>query len=278
VVSYNATTFHDRDRRLQGVFAAARDVTELKRFEQTLQQKNLQLETASRAKSDFLSRMSHELRTPLNAILGFAQLLDLEAAQGDQQQSVKQILNGGSHLLELINEVLDIARIEAGHLAVSLEPVLIGEVIKKALDLVSPLASARGITLDHDPETSCSSYVLADRQRLTQILLNFLSNAVKYNREQGRVGVSCESIGGKRFRVAVTDTGMGIAQEDLALLFTPFERLSAERTSTKGTGLGLALSKGLAEAMGGIVGISSTVGRGTTFWVELAQCLAPAAG
>jgi PAS domain S-box-containing protein len=222
---------------------------------------------ANRAKSDFLSRMSHELRTPLNGIIGFAQLLELDAKGPDERESVEHILKGGRHLLALINEVLDIARIEAGKLSISLEPVSVSDVVCSALDLVRPQAAARGVRL---PATMTSDrYVTADRQRLQQVLLNLLSNAVKYNREHGEVAVSCEDHPAGRLRLIVSDTGAGIPPAMLDRLFTPFDRLGAEQTGIDGTGLGLALSKRLVEAMGGVIHVQSSA-RGTAFTIELA--------
>jgi PAS domain S-box-containing protein len=227
---------------------------------------------ANRAKSDFLSRMSHELRTPLNGIIGFAQLLELDVHGPTERESVQHILKGGRHLLALINEVLDIARIEAGNLSISPEPVLVSDVVRGALDLVRPQAAARGIRLA-DTVTG-DRYVTADRQRLQQVLLNLLSNAVKYNREGGGVTVSCEERSERRVRLGVTDTGSGIAPEMLERLFTPFDRLGAERGDTEGTGLGLALSRRLVEAMGGRLLVDSRPG-GTTFTVELSATDGP---
>jgi CheY-like chemotaxis protein/two-component sensor histidine kinase len=215
--------------------------------------------------------MSHDLRTPLNAILGFAQLLDLDDLPEDRKESVSQILRGGTHLLSLINEVLDIARIEAGHLSLSMEPVHVIELAELAVELVAPLATARGITVAIDRSQGADVVVLADRQRLNQILLNLLSNAVKYNRPGGAVTVGCRLLDQGRARLLVTDTGPGIAEAKLALLFQPFERLGAEQTAVEGTGLGLALSRGLAEAMGGALGVDSAIDRGSTFWIELAR-------
>src|SRR5712692_3889470 len=216
---------------------------------------------ANRAKSEFLSRMSHELRTPLNGILGFAQLLELDAQNSEQREGVEHILRGGRHLLGLINEVLDIARIEAGKLTISLEPVPAGDVISSALDLVRPQAASRGIRLP--AAIACDGHVMADRQRLQQVLLNLLSNAVKYNREGGTVSVSCDRGPAGRFRLTVADTGPGIAPERMHRLFTPFDRLDAPETSVEGTGLGLALSKGLVELMGGALRAESTLGHGS---------------
>ena len=229
---------------------------------------------ANRAKSDFLSRMSHELRTPLNGILGFAQLLEMESLPVDQEESVAQILKAGRHLLGLINEVLDISRIETGRLQLSLEPVPVGETLRGALDIVRPLAAQHGIALNAGAADE-RQHVLADRQRLQQVLLNLLSNAVKYNRTGGTVAVSCEEILGERLRILVRDTGHGISPDKLDRLFTPFDRLGAEGTGVEGTGLGLALSKHLVDVMGGTLDVTSQVGVGSTFAVELPLTAAP---
>jgi len=228
---------------------------------------------ANRAKSEFLSRMSHELRTPLNGILGFAQLLELDAQNSEQREGVDHILRGGRHLLGLINEVLDIARIEAGKLSISLEPVPAGDVVNSALDLVRPQAASRGIRLT--AAIARDGHVMADRQRLQQVLLNLLSNAVKYNREEGTVSISCDRGPAGRFRLTVADTGPGIAPEKMHRLFTPFDRLDAPETSVEGTGLGLALSKGLVELMGGTLQAESTLGHGSRFSVELPMAESP---
>jgi signal transduction histidine kinase/CheY-like chemotaxis protein len=224
---------------------------------------------ANKAKSEFLSRMSHELRTPLNSVLGFAQLLELNDLAADDRDAVEHILKGGHHLLDLINEVLDISRIESGDLALSIESVRAGDVVGEALDLIRPMAAARTIHVVGDDRLACAHYVFADRQRLKQVLLNLLSNAVKYNRVGGRVGVACAEVAGTRLRLKVVDTGPGISEHDQQLLFVPFERLGAELTDVDGTGIGLALSRRLAEAMGGTLGLESTVGSGSTFWIEL---------
>ena len=240
----------------------------LVQLEQLIAERTTKLADASRAKSEFLSRMSHELRTPLNAILGFAQLLEMDHLTSEQQESVAQILKAGRHLLDLINEVLDIARIEAGRLAVSIESVSVKEVIQEGLDLVAPLAVARDIQLKVEAAGLSDRFIFVDRQRLKQVLLNLLSNAVKYNRPGGAVTLSYAEVEGGRLRVNVSDTGLGIPPDRLGQLFTPFERLGAEQTGIEGTGLGLALSKRLVEAMRGTMGVDSTVGRGSTFWVE----------
>lgn len=249
----------------------SRDITDRKAADEAVRQAKLEAERASRAKSEFLSRMSHDLRTPLNAILGFAQLLEMDALAPEHSESVRQILKGGRHLLELINEVLDIARIEAGHLSLSPEPVAVSDVVAQVTDLVRPLGASRGITVMSTlPSDASALHVQADRQRLTQVLMNLVANAVKYNRDGGSVRVSCVAKA-ERVRLAVTDTGAGIPPEKLALLFQPFERLGADQSAIEGTGLGLAVSKGLTEAMGGAIGVESIVDEGSTFWVELPQ-------
>jgi signal transduction histidine kinase/ActR/RegA family two-component response regulator/HAMP domain-containing protein len=229
---------------------------------------------ASAAKTEFLSRMSHELRTPLNGILGFGQLLEMEALSADQEESVAQILRAGRHLLGLINEVLDVSRIEAGRLQLSLEAVSVGETLHAALDLVRPWATDKGIALQAEAGET-HRHVLADRQRLQQVLLNLLSNAVKYNRPGGAVTVACDETPDAQLRIRVTDTGHGIASDKLARLFTPFERLGADATGVEGTGLGLTLSKHLVEVMGGTLSVESEVGVGSTFSVNLPLAQAP---
>jgi signal transduction histidine kinase/CheY-like chemotaxis protein len=230
---------------------------------------------ANQAKSDFLSRMSHELRTPLNAILGFGQLLDPRLDDPQDRESLEQILNGGRHLLGLINEVLDIARIESGRLALSLEPVHVGEAVKRVVDLARSLASARRIALHIDGTALSDRYVLADTQRLQQVLLNLVSNGIKYNREAGTVTVACADAGLGQLRFTIADTGRGIPAALQARLFTPFDRLDVEGAGIEGTGLGLALSKRLVEAMGGHLGVESVEGEGSLFWFDLDETASP---
>ena len=226
-------------------------------------------QAANQSKSEFLSRMSHELRTPLNAVLGFAQLLELDQLTDSQQESVGQVIKGGRHLLKLINEVLDISRIDTGTLAMSLEPVLVSEVIHDTLVLLRPLADHRHIELSAEIDPDRHTHVLADRQRLQQILLNLVANGIKYNHDGGSVTVTCEAAEDEQLRITVADTGPGIKTEHLNRIFTPFERLGAERTDIEGTGVGLALSLRLAEAMGGILDVKSTEGQGSRFGLQL---------
>jgi PAS domain S-box-containing protein len=257
------------------MFCVAHDVTERAKTAAALAAAKAEAERANHAKSEFLSRMSHELRTPLNAILGFAQILELDAKTKADHESVDQILRAGQHLLELINEVLDFSRIEAGRLSISTEPVELGDAIRDCAQLMRPLAEQRQVDLKINDDELSERYVLADRQRLKQVLLNFLSNAVKYNRENGSVAISCEPAKDKTLRLNVRDTGHGITPQNLKRLFSPFERLGADGTATQGTGLGLALSKRLVELMGGRIGVDSTPGEGSLFWIELPQTEAP---
>lgn len=222
---------------------------------------------ANRAKSDFLSRMSHELRTPLNSIIGFAQLLEFSDLAAGDAESVAMILKGGRHLLELINEVLDIARIEAGRMTISLEPVSVVSVIGSAIELMRPLATGSGVRIEVAPIPT-DLHVMADYQRIIQILINLLSNAIKYNDRQGVVSVTCD-VEDAIARIHVTDTGPGLSEHHLQRLFTPFDRLGAEQGSIEGTGLGLALSQRLAEAMRGELTVRSRVGEGSTFTLVL---------
>lgn len=231
-------------------------------------------ETANQEKTRFLSRMSHELRTPLNAVLGFAQLLEMDA-RPDQSESLRQIRRAGKHLLELINEVLDISRIESGNMALSPEPVLISDLISESLAMIGPLAAERHVDLYDGLGRECHRYVRADRQRCKQVLLNLVSNAVKYNRPGGSVWLGCEEHGDAMLGIEVRDTGIGIPAADVDRLFTPFDRLSAG-AETEGTGIGLALSWRLARAMDGRIEVSSTSGEGTTFTLVLPLADEPA--
>ncbi|HEX7507407.1 MAG TPA: PAS domain S-box protein [Polyangia bacterium] len=277
-VSYNANTFYDRYRVLQGVFAAARDVTERQLNQQALQKTNVELETAklvaekaNQAKSEFLSSMSHELRSPLNAILGFAQLMESSspAPTDSQKESIAQILQAGWHLLKLINEILDLSVIEAGRVSLSTEPVSLAEVLSECQAMLEPEAQQRGISMTF-PQFGSAFFVSADRTRLKQVVINLLSNAIKYNQDRGTVVVACSTNAPGRIRISVTDSGAGLSPDKVAQLFQPFNRLGQEAVGgVAGTGIGLVVTKRLVELMGGTLGVESTVGLGSVFWCEL---------
>ena len=249
----------------------ARDITEQRLSEAALRQARNEADRANSAKNEFLARMSHELRTPLNAVLGFAQLFHPETLSPEDCESVQQIIRGGQHLLNLINEVLDISRIEAGHLVIAPESVRLWDLAQEAAEMIRPLAGSRHVSVRVDDDVPGCPNAHADRQRLKQILLNLCSNAVKYNRPGGEVRISCSRTIPGLVRVAVRDRGYGIAAEKLPLLFTPFERLGAELSGVEGTGLGLALCKRLADAMGGALSVESQVGDGSTFYLDLPE-------
>ena len=246
--------------------AVVRSLLRLRRAEREAARARAEAEAANRAKSEFISRMSHEFRTPLNAILGFAQLLELDELTPDQQESIDHVLRAGRHLVDLVNEVLDISRIEAGRLALSMEPVDARSAITEVLALLGPEAAQRSLEL-RPPPPGDPVWVMADRQRLLQVLLNLVANALKYNRADGWVEVSASTVG-DRARIDVADSGIGIAADAMPRLFQAFERLGAA-TGVEGTGLGLALTRRLAEAMGGTVDAESTLGDGSRFRVEL---------
>jgi CheY-like chemotaxis protein/anti-sigma regulatory factor (Ser/Thr protein kinase) len=221
--------------------------------------------------------MSHELRTPLSAILGFAQLMDSDAtpATPSQKGSIDEILRAGWYLLELINEILDLAQIESGKLSLSLEPTSLAEVILECQAMIEPQAQQRGIRMTF-PQFDVPWFVDADRTRLKQVLINLLSNAIKYNQAGGTVVVDCIGSTAARTRLNVRDTGAGLTAEKLAQLFQPFNRLGQERGAEQGTGIGLVMSKRLIDLMGGVLGVESSVGVGSVFWCELGAATAPA--
>ena len=269
------TRRHDEIGRLARAFNAMSEEVQAtnQRLEARVAERTAELsdarkaaDRASHAKSEFLSRMSHELRTPLNAIMGFAQVLQLDSLSHEQSDSVNHILRGGRHLLGLINEVLDVTRIESGALSLSPESVVVDDTIEQAVNLIRPLATQRGITIKLEPS---HTFVTADRQRLNQILFNLLSNAVKYNRAGGTVRVSARRTETGEVEIVVADTGAGIPKEKLAMLFTPFERLGAETSDIEGTGLGLALARGLAQAMKGSLTADSVIDQGSSFRLTL---------
>ena len=273
----------DADGKPIQYIAIRADITERKRFEQALQQTNGELENAKSsaekanlAKSDFLSRMSHELRSPLNAILGFAQLME-SASPGPtvaQTKSIAQILQAGWYLLKLINEVLDLAVVESGKMSLSKEAVSLSEVMSECRSMMEPEAQQRGILMIF-PKFVHPVYVNADRTRLKQVIINLVSNAIKYNKEQGTVLVECNLSVPERIRFSVRDTGAGLSPEKLTQLFSPFNRLGQEVGSVAGTGIGLVVSKRLIELMGGVIGVESTVGVGSVFWCEITSAEVP---
>jgi PAS domain S-box-containing protein len=233
-------------------------------------------EKANLAKSEFLSSMSHELRTPLNAVLGFAQLMASEVPPPPpaQQRSIDQILKGGWYLLRLINEILDLAMIESGKVTMSQESMSLSDVLADCQGMIEPQAEKRGIRLEFS-KLDTKFYVHADRTRVKQVMINLLSNAIKYNSAGGEVIVQCSLTGINRVRISVSDTGIGLSPEQLANLFQPFNRLGQENRAEEGTGIGLVVTKQLVELMGGVIGVESTIGVGTVFWVEFAASEAP---
>ena len=273
VVSYNVTTFYDRERRLQGVFAAARDVTERKRLDQVLQEKNLELENANQAKDRFLASMSHELRTPLNAIIGFTGTLLMRlpgALNAEQDRQLKTVQGSARHLLSLINDLLDLAKIESGKVTLSPERVACRALLEEVAAALRPAAEAKGLVFDLVlPPADLE--VLADRRALSQILINLTNNAIKFT-EQGtiRLDVFTRTGGDTLLEFRVADTGIGIQTGDQAKLFEAFSQLNpAGVRRREGTGLGLHLSQKLASLMGGSIHFHSTFGQGSTFWLAL---------
>jgi signal transduction histidine kinase/ActR/RegA family two-component response regulator len=250
--------------------------TERKRLDQVLLEKNVELERANLAKSDFLSSMSHELRSPLNAILGFAQLIAIDATTitTSQKASIDQILHAGWYLLELINGILDLAQIESGKLSLSVEQVLLAEVMAECQAMIEPQSHTRNIHMSFC-QFDVPCFVHADRTRLKQVVINLLSNALKYNRAGGSVTVECSTSTPDRVRISIGDTGAGLPSAKLAQLFEPFNRLGQETGAEEGTGIGLVVSKRLVELMGGAIGVESTVGVGSVFWIELNAAIAP---
>ena len=266
------TAIRDQAGELRGFAKLTRDLTARQQIETEMTNAKATAEKANLAKSDFLSSMSHELRSPLNAILGFAQLMDSDSPHptASQKESIVQILNAGWYLLDLINEILDLATIESGKLSMSLESVSVAEVMDECQAMIEPQAQRRGIHMTF-PQFDVPVWVQADRTRLKQVVINLLSNAIKYNAVGGTVVVNCcgEEDAPGRARISVTDTGAGLSPEQMAQLFQPFNRLGQEANAEQGTGIGLVVSKRLIELMEGVVGVESKVGVGSTFWIEL---------
>jgi len=275
VVSYNATTFYDRDRKLQGVFAAARDVTEPKRLDQALKEQNLELkrarsaaEKANLAKSDFLSSMSHELRSPLNAILGFADILMTEVdgpLSAEAREEVEQIRGSGAHLLDLINDILELSALESGQLRLTRTRVDLAAVARDVVREAAGLVGARPVAVHVRGETGI--YARADAKRVRQVLTNLVGNAIKFTQE-GEVVVDVGRDG--RFaRMSVSDTGPGISPQERAVIFEEYKQTKEERVRRRGTGLGLAITRRLVLMQKGVIGVQSELGRGSTFEVLL---------
>ena len=279
-IRFGAAAFSDISVRRAAEAALRESEQAVRAASESAEQERQKAEQANRAKSEFLSRMSHELRTPLNGILGFSQLLEMDELSPDQRESAVQIRRAGRHLLDLINEVLDLARIEAGRLSMSLEPVAVSDLLKDCIDMITPLASEREIAIHFEADARASeSHALVDRQRLKQIVLNLLSNAVKYNRPQGSIKLGCErapnGMPNGMIEISVSDSGYGIAPDKLDRLFTAFDRLDVLDERAEGTGLGLALSRSLAQAMGGDIEATSEHGVGSRFVVRMPSAEAP---
>jgi PAS domain S-box-containing protein len=261
-----ARLLRDAEGRGRQAVLVSRDVTEAVASQAALEEEKATADRRNIEKSEYVSRMSHEVRTPLNAVLGFAEILQMEAHSPAQEEMLGYIRSSGQHLLALINDVMDMSRVEVGAINLLREPVALGEVVLECANLVSPQARTTGIDIINDVD--CAIVIEVDRQRLKQVIVNLLSNAIKYNRPLGSVTVSC-STREDRVRLSFTDTGIGISPAMMERLFTPFDRLDAESTDVEGTGLGLSLSKSLAEAMGGTLGVVSVPDAGSTFWIEL---------
>ncbi|MBF0437707.1 MAG: response regulator [Magnetococcales bacterium] len=260
-----------RQDHFVGTVGVIRDITERKQIAEALTRAKEEAILANKAKSEFLSRMSHELRTPLNAVIGFSQLLEhnpLEPLTGNQKESVIQIFSSGRHLLELINGLLDVARIESGKIAPEMEVLDPKPIVQNCIAMTRPLALKRFVSLTNTSEERPFSWIYADPLRLKQVLINLLSNAVKFNRKGGYVTISHRITQENRLEISISDTGSGIPKEEWSQVFKPFNRFGAEAAGIEGTGIGLNISKGLVEMMNGTIGFDSEMGKGSRFWIS----------
>ncbi|MDH3335115.1 MAG: PAS domain S-box protein [Rhodospirillaceae bacterium] len=271
-ISVSGVPIFDETGKFRGYRGSGEDVTERKIIQQKLLAAKEEAENANKAKSQFLSSMSHELRTPLNSILGFTQLLQLDPTTpltDKQKDSTNQVIKSGHHLLDLIDQVLELAKIEAGNMSVSIEPVQIRDLVGECLDMISSMASKRHININYDMDKTPDAVVMGDRVSTKQVLLNLLSNAVKYNRESGSISVDVKIIDNKKMYLSVSDTGPGIPKEKQGRVFEPFNRLGHESSEIEGTGIGLVITREMLHMMNGEIGFNSEEGKGTTFWIEL---------
>ncbi|WP_170270238.1 PAS domain-containing sensor histidine kinase [Heliorestis acidaminivorans] len=261
----DATLYTDIDNRPRKATFVI-DITERKEMEENLRIAKEAAEKASRFKSTFISFMSHELRTPLNAILGYAQMMEEDAESEEQKRNSQEIVKAGWHLLELINDILDLASIESGKIDLNQEKVILDNIVMESIQLILPMADKRGLKI-HYLDPNCIE-IIVDPIRLKQALVNFLSNAVKYNKEEGTITIQCKQKE-KTVWIAVSDTGIGIEEKEKENIFDSFYRLSTKNTHIEGTGIGLSIVKSLVETMGGTVGVESKLGEGSTFWIEI---------
>jgi len=266
------TLYDDKGCALRSM-GIIQDITELKEAEINMQKAKEEAEAASKAKSDFLSRMSHELRTPLNSILGFAQVVQGEKEVFEERHNacIDEIISAGWHLTDLVNDVLDVSRIESGNLSVRVTPLNICPILEECLTLIGPMAKERNIELSSEISACTAEKLLADEVRLKEIFLNLLSNAVKYNKDSGSISISCEKRDKGCMRISFKDTGMGLSKENQKLVFTPFAQLKGVDPAIQGAGIGVSIANHLVELMGGSMGVTSKLGEGSTFWMELKQ-------
>ena len=256
------------DGGVESYIGVAIDITERKKSEAQVEAARKEAESANAAKSEFLSSMSHELRTPLNAIIGYGQLIEMGSQDEKEKKNVKEILKGGNHLLELIDEILDLSRIDAGKVELSMEECDLNSILDMCLTFIKPMAVKRNINVVNNIGSEADYRLHVDYMRVKQVILNLMSNAVKYNKDNGTVTLSAEVVDEEYLRINVSDTGNGLTEQQLQSLFKPFERLK-NHSGIEGTGIGLVISKRLVEIMGGIIGVESQVGKGSTFWLQL---------